>query len=952
MTEPNAPNGRAGHRRWYQSIAAKLLIAFGLIAALTVGATWLSVIRFNQTDAVMRRVTDESLPLVKLSLSVETKAGELVASATDLADSETGLDQFQRMERVSTQIAELWNLLSRLQSIGAETKTITQLQEIVGALSGEISAIDRTTRDFVHTLGQRNAAMGRLDGINKNLALLISPISYDFAARATAALDRGENAKVEIDELRGSLSVLRSVYNMRADINQIAGLLARVVNAQDGAVILSLRDQLNINIKYLRDNLETIEKLGDLDSGQRAQLRSAVDSLITLAGGDDGVTALQWLYLPQRRTLTDHQLNLRTISGQLRTHVAHLVEAAEREANSTTALSHRAVESSRFWLILIAVASLVIAGLIVWLFVLRDVAARLTELHDSMLAIAGGELSAPIPATKPDELGDMSRTLAVFRENSREVRAAKEEAERARAEAEAASRTKSSFLANMSHELRTPLNAIIGYSEILVEDANDRGDDTSVDDLQKIQGAGKHLLGLINGILDLSKIEAGRMDIYLEQIYLTKLADEVRTIVEPLVVKNASKLVIVCPPDIGLIRTDMTKLKQALINLLSNAAKFTKDGTVTLAVSRDDSGGGPSRISFAVSDSGIGMTEEQLGRLFQAFTQADSSTTRNYGGTGLGLTITRHFATMLGGTINVTSKPGEGSIFTMVLPDQPIQAAGPAAGVAFSESGEATAGLTVLVVDDDPTVHDLLSATLAKEGYRILHARDGAEALEILRKTPPDIVTLDVMMPKIDGWSVLGIMKSDPALDHIPVIMITIVDDRNLGYTLGASEFMTKPIDRSRLLTLVRAFTAQVSKPSVLIVDDDPEVRDLVSTTLEGSGLKTMQAVNGRAAIDWLNNHPLPSLILLDLMMPVMDGFAFLEELRKDGELIDVPVVVLTAKMLTDEERAFLAERTLLVLSKSAQPISQLGSALSVIAKQRIARAARVDQLATAQGSQ
>jgi phosphoglycerate-specific signal transduction histidine kinase len=267
MTDPTALNDQAGHRRWYQSIAAKLLIAFGLIAALTVGATWLSLIRFNQTDAVMRRVTDESLPLVKLSLSVETKAGELVASATDLADSETGLDQFQRMERVSTQIAELWNLLSKLQSIGAEAEIIRQLQEIVGALSGEISAIDRTTRDFVHTLGQRSAAMGRLDGINRNLTLLISPISYDFAARATAALDRGEHGKVEIDELRGSLFVLRSVYNIRADINQIGGLLARVVNAQDASVILSLRDQLNINIKYLRDNLETIEKLGDLDSG-------------------------------------------------------------------------------------------------------------------------------------------------------------------------------------------------------------------------------------------------------------------------------------------------------------------------------------------------------------------------------------------------------------------------------------------------------------------------------------------------------------------------------------------------------------------------------------------------------------------------------------------------------------------------------------------------------------
>jgi CheY-like chemotaxis protein len=430
------------------------------------------------------------------------------------------------------------------------------------------------------------------------------------------------------------------------------------------------------------------------------------------------------------------------------------------------------------------------------------------------------------------------------------------------------------------------------------------------------------------------------MDIYLEQIYLTRLVEEVRTIVEPLVVKNGSKLVTVCPGDIGSIRTDLTKLKQSLINLLSNAAKFTKDGTVTLTLSREIPPKGPSRISFAVSDSGIGMTEQQLGRLFQAFTQADASTTRNYGGTGLGLTITRHFATMLGGTIDVTSQPGQGSTFTLVLPDQPMQAAGVAAPGMITESGVTSAGLTVLVVDDDPAVHDLLSATLVKEGYRVLHARDGAEALDVLHKTPPpDIVTLDVMMPKIDGWSVLGIMKSDPALDQIPVIMITIVDDRRLGYTLGASEFMTKPIDRARLLTLVRAFTAQKAQPSVLIVDDDPEVRDLVKTTLEGTGLKTHQAVNGRAAIDWLNNNPLPSLILLDLMMPVMDGFEFLEEMRNDDELLDVPVVVLTAKMLTDEERALLAERTMLVLNKSAQPISQLGSAMAVIAKQRSARA-------------
>jgi PAS domain S-box-containing protein len=514
-----------------------------------------------------------------------------------------------------------------------------------------------------------------------------------------------------------------------------------------------------------------------------------------------------------------------------------------------------------------------------------------------------------------------------------ELRGAKEAAE-------SASRVKSSFLANMSHELRTPLNAIIGYSEILVEDATDRGDTASVGDLQKIQGAGRHLLGLINGILDLSKIEAGRMDVYLEPVYLARLVEEVRTIVEPLVNKNDNAFVIDCPPDIGSMRTDVTKLKQSLINLVSNAAKFTKGGTVRLALAREGEDG--ARVVFRVADTGIGMSEEQLGRLFQAFTQADTSTTRNYGGTGLGLTITRHFAVMLGGAIEVASRPGEGSTFTLTLLDQPLPAAAAIGDMIEASPADASA-LTVLVVDDDPTTHDVLAATLSREGYRLLHARDGAEALDILRRSPPDIVTLDVMMPKVDGWSVLGLMKSDPDLEHIPVIMITIVDDRNLGYSMGAAEYMTKPIDRARLVALIRRFTGKDADGVVLIVDDDAEVRDVVRTTVQGAGMRAAEAVNGRAALDWLHAHPLPALILLDLMMPEMDGFEFLERVRADEELRDVPVVVLTAKELTDAERAYLAERTLLVLSKSAQPIGSLGAALTALARQRAAAGAAAE---------
>jgi len=508
-------------------------------------------------------------------------------------------------------------------------------------------------------------------------------------------------------------------------------------------------------------------------------------------------------------------------------------------------------------------------------------------------------------------------------------------------DAESANKVKSSFLANMSHELRTPLNAIIGYSELLAEDAQDRGDKAALGDLEKISAAGKHLLGLINEILDLSKIEAGKMEVYLERLDLSKAIGDVKTIVDPMIARNGNKLVIECPPDIGTLNTDLTKLKQCLINLLGNAAKFTRQGTVRLRLSRT-SEGGRDLVRFDVTDSGIGMTPEQVGRLFQAFTQADSSTTRNFGGTGLGLTITRHFVTMLGGTIDVVSEPGKGTTFSIVLPDREGGAGqrSVAEDLGLEPEGVASS-ITVLIVDDDPAVHDVLSATLGREGYVLLHARDGAEALAIMRKSPPDIVTLDVQMPKIDGWSVLGIMKSEPALEHIPVIMLTIVDDRNLGFSLGASEFMTKPIDRNRLTALLRKLAPAKEDSTILIVDDDADVRELIGNTVRAAGMTPAQAANGREALGWLSNHQPPALVLLDLMMPEVDGFAFLEKVRDFESMKDVPVVVLTAKDLTDEERAFLAERTLLVLSKSGQPISTLGAALSALAHRHHAGAAK-----------
>ncbi|MBS9476132.1 response regulator [Ancylobacter radicis] len=558
-----------------------------------------------------------------------------------------------------------------------------------------------------------------------------------------------------------------------------------------------------------------------------------------------------------------------------------------------------------------------------------------TERQEFSLPRADGTPIFTIVSHEHLEFRGAPAIIATFVDISDRVRM-EHQLREAKEAAESASRVKSAFLANMSHELRTPLNAIIGYSEILSEDAADEGNTAMVADLDKIQAAGKHLLGLINDILDLSKIEAGRMDVYLEQVFLSRMVEEVKTIVSPMMAKNENRFVIDSPIDIGSLRTDVTKLKQSLINLLSNAAKFTKNGEVVLRLVRDQSAAGEV-VRFEVSDSGIGMSEEQMGRLFQAFTQADSSTTRNFGGTGLGLTITKHFAAMLGGTISVRSEPGIGSTFTIELPAETKAALDSVAAPEIADPGAPAepGAITVLVVDDDPAVHEVLAATLGKEGYVLRHARDGIEALNIMRREPPDIVTLDVMMPKIDGWSVLGIMKSEPALEHIPVIMLTIVDDRNLGYSLGASEYMTKPIDRQRLIALIHKFAPGAEEGLVLVIDDDPHVRAMVRSTIEDVGLHVAEAANGKAAIEWLDAHHLPALVLLDLMMPEMDGFEFLTRVRTDARFADLPIVVLTAKELTSEEREFLARNTLLILNKSAQPIGTLGSALASIASHR-----------------
>ena len=492
--------------------------------------------------------------------------------------------------------------------------------------------------------------------------------------------------------------------------------------------------------------------------------------------------------------------------------------------------------------------------------------------------------------------------------------------------AEEANEAKSAFLANMSHELRTPMNAIIGYAEILREDAEDEGNDDVIPDLDKIITAGKHLLALINDVLDLSKIESGKMELYLEDFAVADTVNEVASTVQSLVAKNNNQLDILLEDGLGDMRADMTKVRQMLFNLVSNAAKFTHEGTVTIDVaSRDDASG--RRIMMHVRDTGIGIPVNKLEHIFEEFTQADDSTTRNYGGTGLGLSLVRRFAEMMGGSISVESIEGEGSTFTIDLPanvTDPEQREATVGGVPGGEgrATEKTRGELVLVIDDDQQARDLLRRHLEAQGRKVILASGGEEGIELARNHRPAIITLDVMMPGLDGWAVLSRLKDDPLTHDIPVVMVSMVAEQGIGASLGAVGHLRKPVNRDQLKALVDANCHPDSR--VLVVEDDVAAREVMRRTLDDSGYAVFEAANGREALDKLETSDV-DIILLDLMMPVMDGFEFLATLRREARHAELPVVVVSAKDLTEDDRRRLVQgHVAAILAKEGDSVEKL----------------------------
>jgi signal transduction histidine kinase/CheY-like chemotaxis protein len=864
----------------------------------------------------------------------------------------------QKVAQIETYAAESIRsiaALSHTTSIVGACEHLTDSMAKYGAPSPAYNHAEQTHRPIMTKIA---AAYGYRD------MLIISPdgkILFSLRGRLPEGtnLTEGELASTEMSGvfdrtrtmLRGEMSDFRQYPGLKNPAGFAAGPVMR-----DGSLIGVVIFQLNYNniFKVFRDytglgdtgEIVVISQIGNesvIVNPLRFDPHAAFVRKVTM-GGSQGP-------LMQSSVLGDrgYGTNIDYRGNRVRAVWMHIPSfcwgiVVKQDESEALALIHKQRRA-----ILGVLSALVFPVVIVALLVARSISRPVRLAARIAGQVAAGDLTAEFEVTRRDETGQLLTAIRTMTQDLRElhgnmegkIRLRTEELEQSNIElkraqelAEAANKTKSAFVANMSHELRTPLNAIIGYSEMLQEVVEEDGNGDYLPDLNKIHSAGKHLLELINAVLDISKIESGKMELYLEPGKVGPFLEEVTSLIRPLIQKNSNTLIIDAADDLGDMRVDVTKLRQSLLNLLSNASKFTDKGAIRLAAARELTEDGE-WLRFDVSDTGVGLTPEQKGRLFQCFTQADASTTRRFGGTGLGLAISRNFCRMMGGDITVESEYGKGSTFTIRIPARVTEepkALQPALAPVSIRPETASPRGTVLVIDDDPQVHDLARRYLTKEGFSVASALTGEDGLKLAAEVHPIAITLDVMLPSIDGWSVITSLKADPELASIPVIFLTMVDQKVLGYSLGAADFLVKPVDRALLSRTIARHCRPETMKSALVVEDDPPTRELMRRTLESEGWKVSEGRNGVEGLACLEKRK-PTFILLDLTMPVMDGFEFLEHLRAHKEWQSIPVLICTAKDLDKKDRERLAGAVTHVLQKDGRHLELLAAEVSKVVK-------------------
>ena len=883
------------------SVKVRILLLAGILAAVLAGSTAYLLLRLADNARAVARIA-QLTELSELASQTRSAFGEYRYWLTDLAVSllrlsETNADAARdRLDRTLDELARARpELAAPLRQELAEFRTSAE------------RAVDEYTNDK-RVIGNAFMAQARQHSIkvDSELARFVDALTREAAqARAEVEQEVAETTLIAATGvglvillgLGATVVVLRSIVKPLDDtVQAIAGLTEGDLNAPIPEPAPDEIGAMARALELFRDSIRERAKLAANSEAQRQMIQTAVETIpdgFALYGPDDRLALCNNRFRELYPSLGD--------LAKPGTPFASLIEAvAARGAVDLEGLDR------------------------------ADWIAKRLERHRNPQGTAEYRYGDTWVRVAEQKTPDGS-TVAVYTDIS-ELKRRAVELEEAMHQAETANRAKSAFLANMSHELRTPLNAIIGLTEMLVTNAGRFGTEKALEPLRRVHRAGKHLLELINQVLDLSKIEAGKLELAPEPTNVPRLIDEVVGTARSLAEQNNNRLVVECPADLQPLTVDPLRLRQILLNLLSNACKFTKDGEIALAVARSTAEGG-AWLDFSVRDSGIGMTPEQLEKLFQEFIQADQSTARRYGGTGLGLAITRRLCRMMGGDVTVRSEPGKGSTFTVRLPGAPERGEETHPEDLAEES--APHGDCVLVIDDDATARELIAHHLREAGFSVATAAGGRDGLKRAEALRPIAVTLDVLMPDLDGWTVLAALRGNPSLADIPVVMATILDQQKKGATLGAAGYLVKPIDRERLIALLQPYHAAARRQRLLLVEDDPAQRLAVRSILEPVGWTIREAENGCVALERLEEET-PDIILLDLMMPEMDGFQLLKALREKPAWRDVPVIVVTAMDLTAADRARLNAGVQAILSKESFEPAQL-----VEFVRRAARAAR-----------